>query len=89
MAKFLDGYLHQDFRLEHRSPKAAAEAFAAAATRADVRAAADQLERFITSRAGRPKAEWQRALAAIGGAWRPASLESLNGVLEVLQASSA
>lgn len=77
LARFLDGYLHQDFRAEHRTARAAATAFVRDATDAEVRRVAFELDRFMAAIAERPWDERRDALSRVGGAWRPATVAEL------------
>ncbi len=85
LARFLDGYLHQDFRIEHRSAAGAARAFARVASEREQRDVVRQLRRFIDSADEKSPAEWQHALTGIGGAWRPDSLDDLRALLPILR----
>lgn len=81
LGRFLDGYLHQDYRLEHESPVEAARAFRRDATAAQEARVAAELERFLAAAAEWPEERWQRALVRIGGAWRPEALDDLRALL--------
>ena len=84
LARFLDGYYHQDFRVEHASPAAAARAFVA---KADDGHRLDVLREFRKLReamVGETPARWQRRLESVGGAWRPATLGAIDEVIAVL-----
>ena len=81
----LDGYFHQDFRVEHGTHEAAARAFAGEASPAERAAAREALEAFIAWAEKVPRDRWQDALGAAGGSWRPRSLGPLREVLEQLR----
>ena len=85
LARFLDGYLHQDFRDGYGSARAAAETFLDEATvpeRRRIRAETRVLRRALE---GRPLAEWRDALLEIGGAWWPQSMREVERVLAILE----
>lgn len=85
LRRFLDGYLHQDFALEHGDSRGAARAFIRDAGPADVAKLATELARFLGHARARPEREWRAALGALGGAWRPAGLAALEALLGELR----
>ncbi|MFN8618066.1 MAG: contact-dependent growth inhibition system immunity protein [Dehalococcoidia bacterium] len=79
LSLMLDGYFHEDFRAEYGGHEGAARAFvrdASGEERSESAAALDQLLAWATDV---PRARWQEALGAAGGAWRPRSLAPLRG----------
>ncbi|HMS58337.1 MAG TPA: contact-dependent growth inhibition system immunity protein [Tepidiformaceae bacterium] len=87
LANFLDGYFHQDFRSLYGSAEEAAREFTRDADfglRADVDAEFRAFRRILVAMR---EDEWRDALARIGGAWRPVSLQAIDAVLDVLEAS--
>lgn len=88
LALLLDGYFHEDFRAEHGDHEGAARTFARDASGEERAEARASLERFLQWAAGVRREEWQGALGAAGGAWRPRSLGPLREVLAVLAADS-
>ncbi|MCA9831167.1 MAG: hypothetical protein R3B97_04210 [Dehalococcoidia bacterium] len=71
LRRLLDGYLHQDLRLEYGSAEAAAAAFARDATAAERAWARAALLRFAAWADGLDEDTWRPAWRAQGGAWRP------------------
>jgi len=86
LSLLLDGYFHEDFRAEHGSHESAARAFRGEASGQELHSAAASLVEFIAWAETVPVDEWQDALGALGGSWRPRSLGPLRDVLEVLGA---
>lgn len=84
LALLLDGYFHEDFRLEHGDHEGAARAFVRDASPAEREEARAAMERFIDWTRTVSKHEWQHALSGAGGAWRPRSLAPLRDVLAIL-----
>ncbi len=79
LRRFLIGYLHQDFALEHGSAEGGARAYAAAARPAERRRAAAQLRRVIEESDGLEPL--RAALSRLGCGWRPPDLEAVRAVL--------
>ncbi|MGE0570543.1 MAG: contact-dependent growth inhibition system immunity protein [Dehalococcoidia bacterium] len=86
LQRFLDGYLHQDFRLEYESPAAAAAAFASDSSPAEQEWARQALQRFATWAAQVEEEAWRAAWKAQGGAWRPSGPASIRAVADALEA---
>ena len=87
LALLLDGYFHEDFRALYGSPPEAALEFTRDADfglRADVDAEFRAVRRILAF-LGEPA--WIDILPGIGGAWRPRSLDDIDAVLDVLEAS--
>lgn len=87
LARFLDGYFHQDFAIEHGDPVGAARAFVRDASPAERASAARDLTRFIEIASGQLAGEWRSQLGGLGGAWHPRSLGVLRTVLAILNGS--
>ena len=87
LQRFLDGYLHQDFRLEYESPRAAAAAFASDSSPNEQRWAWHALRRFADW-AGQVEDEeaWRAAWKTQGGAWRPADPAAIRALANALEA---
>jgi hypothetical protein len=80
----LDGYFHEEFRVEYGGHEGAARAFLRDAS-ADERAeAALALKEFLAWAEEAERPLWQTALRSAGGAWRPRSLEPLREVFAIL-----
>ena len=88
LAVLLDGYLHQDFRVEYGGHEGAARAFVRDASDEERAAAASALKGFLAWAEEAERPLWQAALRAAGGAWRPRSLEPLREVLAILGGGS-
>jgi CdiI immunity protein len=88
LARFLDGYLHQDFRVEYGSAPGAARAYAAVAKPVERARTAKELSRFIESAEGEQPDDWRAMLARIGGAWRPQSLRAVQELQAILAGGS-
>lgn len=86
LQRFLDGYLHQDFRLEHGDAVAAARAFAGDASEAERRWARAALDRFTEWARTVDEAAWRAEWKTLGGAWRPADLGAIRAVSDALGA---
>ena len=80
LTRFLDGYLHQDFKLEHRTARAATTAFIRDATDPEVARVADEFDRFMEATASHPWSERRDGLSRLGGAWRPATVAELAAI---------
>lgn len=85
LARFLDGYFHQDFRVEHGSAARAAAAFVQDASETERAAVERELTRLRSAIDGTPAEEWRAIIERIGGSWRPASLASIDRVIAVLR----
>ena len=88
LARFLDGYLHQDFKLEHRTARAATTAFIRDATDREVASVASELDRFMEAVATHPWSERRDTVARVGGAWRPATIAELAAVQAALRTAA-
>lgn len=84
LALLLDGYFHQDFRIEHGDHESAARAFAREASAAERARATAALKRFLAWAETVPVDVWQEALTRAGGSWRPRSLRPIRQVLEIV-----
>lgn len=87
LARFLDGYLHQDFREEYGSAVGAAAAFTREAGFEERAAAAADLRAVRRHMGGLAGDGWRRVLPRVGGAWSPAALAQVDDVLDVLESS--
>ncbi|MEP6871530.1 MAG: contact-dependent growth inhibition system immunity protein [Anaerolineaceae bacterium] len=85
LARFLDGYLHQDFRLAHRTARAATTAFIRDATDHEVARVANEFDRFMEAIASHSWSERRDVLSRIGGAWRPATVPELAAIQAALR----
>lgn len=77
LAAFLSGYLHQDFMIVHRTPADALQAYLREADDAQRTALREEWRAFAAAIEGLGWREVRDSLAALGGAWRPASRAAL------------
>lgn len=89
LGDFLDGYLHQDFRSEHRDALGAARAYARAASETERKRVAADLRRWLTNSRGKLASEWRADLGSIGGAWQAPSLAAIEMLLGIIAPESA
>jgi len=80
----LDGYFHQDFRMEYGNHEGAARVFSADASPEERMEAGAALAAFLAWAEGVTRAEWQAALSRAGGAWRPRSLGPIREVAAIV-----
>lgn len=85
LGRFLDGYLHQDFRTEHRTATAAATAFTRDASARELEDLIREFTRLREAITGTKPAEWQATIERIGGAWRPPTLAAVDRVIAALR----
>lgn len=83
--KFLDGYLHEDFRAQYETHKGAARAFREEAAAEDVAAVLAELEAFLGWAETVPTRVWQAELTGLGGRWKPRSMGPLRGLVGALR----
>ena len=80
---FARGYLHEDFETEQGTPRAALEAFIAAATPAERRSLAREAARLDRRIAGWPVARVRDLLRdELGCAWWPARAREVRALLD-------
>jgi len=80
---FARGSLHEDFEADHGTPRAALEAFLAAATSAERRALAREAARLDRRIAGWPVARVRDLLRdELGCAWWPARASEVRALLD-------
>ena len=84
LGQFLDGYLHEDFRAEYATHKAAARGYRAEASQEEVAAVREELQAFIAWAETVPTHEWQALFVTLGGRWKPRSLGPLRGMVSAL-----
>ena len=84
LGDYLPGYLHQDFGAEYGTPAEAVKAFVDDASGDEIEQVSEEWGALRALFAGRPIAEIQAALTALGCAWRPESEEELKSVDEIL-----
>ena len=84
LATFLNRYLGEAALAQHGGAEDAARAFASVARPGQLDRVARQLMRFHERALQMDEAEWRAALAALGGAWQPASLDALGDIASLL-----
>ena len=81
----LDGYLHQDFVVEHGTAGRAVEAWRADASPQEARAAASEWRSFLNVTAGMDVATRAQVLRELaGGAWAPITVADFDAVSALL-----
>jgi len=73
LRQFFEGYLHQDFIQEHRSPARALRAFEADASAAELRRFRAEANRLLARVDSYELEEVRELLAKLGSAWTPRS----------------
>ena len=82
LSTFLRGYLHEDWTLDYESPAEARDAFLQDASADERRGFAAECEAFHARTASLSLDEVREVLdAALGGHWRPESLDEVRAVL--------
>jgi hypothetical protein len=84
LAMFLNRYLSEAALAQSGSVEDAARAFASAARPGQLDRVARQLTRFHERAVEMEEAEWRAALASLGGAWQPSSVDALSGIASLL-----
>jgi hypothetical protein len=73
LRQFFEGYLHEDFVQEHRSPAGALRAFEADASAAELRRFRAEAKRLLARVDSYELDEVRELLARLGSAWAPRS----------------
>lgn len=87
LGRFLDRYLHRDFRTLYETQNGAARQFRSEARTEEVDKVLAELEQFLAWAETVPTREWQVALAVLGGSWRPRTLGPLRAMTSALRGS--
>lgn len=82
---FLDGYLHQDFTLDHKTPGAALRAFMSDASAQERDALRQDWRAFLNACDGVSWRDLRAAFSHLGGAWQPGSRSALLALFEALK----
>ena len=83
LAAFLQGYLHQDFLVDHKTPLGALAAFRREAAPEEVTELKSEIERFLEGSRILPFATVQRIFTGeLHSGWMPQSREDLVRLLE-------
>jgi hypothetical protein len=86
LAAFLQGYLHQDFREEHKTPKAALKAYCRAAAPGEIKRLRAESARFLRESKAWPFSAVQETLRrAFHCGWLPRRRADLIRLLAVLE----
>ena len=73
LRQFFEGYLHEDFVQEHRSPEGALRAFEAEASPAELRRFRAEARRLLARVEAEELDEIRELLAKLGARWAPRS----------------
>ncbi len=85
LGRFLDRYLHRDFRTLYETHNGAARVFRSEARTEEVATVLAELEQFLAWAETVPTREWQTRLTGLGGAWRPRTLGPLRAMTGALR----
>jgi hypothetical protein len=81
LSAFLDGYLHQDFALDHETPARALQAFLSECGTDAREGFKRDWQVFAAAIEGMAWHEVRRVFAALGGAWAPATRADLDALV--------
>ncbi len=81
LRRVFEGYLHEDFLLQHATAAAAIQAFHADASAAEQRRFRDEARRFLAATSALDFTQVQRLVARLGSRWTPDSREELETAL--------
>ena len=87
LAEFFAGYLHEDYREEYASVKAAAAGFLAEADAEERESIYEEWQRLQRQLEGTPFEERKTAARALGAAWEPRDLAEWRDLGEILSAA--
>jgi hypothetical protein len=89
LREFFPAYLHQDFAEEYGSAVGAVESFVDDASGDEILQVKEEWKMFRSAMRGLPFEELQRALGALGSAWRPAKEQDLEELDRTLSRAEA
>lgn len=81
LRQFFEGYLHEDFVQEHRSPAGALRAFEADASAAELRRFRAEAKRLLARVESEDLDDMRELLAALGSRWAPRSRAAVRKLL--------
>ncbi len=81
LRRVFEGYLHEDFLVEHGSAAAAVRAFTADASPSERRLFRDEARRFLAATSALEFGQVQRLVARLGSRWVPDSRAELEALL--------
>ena len=81
LRQFFEGYLHEDFVQEHRSPEGALRAFEADASAAELRRFRAEAKRLLARVESEELDAIRDLLAKLGSAWTPRSRAAVTKLL--------
>lgn len=87
LRRVFEGYLHEDFLVEHGGAAAAVRAFHADASAAERRMFRDETRRFLAATSALDFAQVQSLVARLGSRWVPASRADLENALDTSSGS--
>ena len=77
LRQFFEGYLHEDFVLEHRSPERALRAFESDASPAELRRFRAEAKRLLARVESEELDDIRELLAKLGSRWAPRSRKAV------------
>ena len=89
LRQFFEGYLHEDFVQEHKSPEGALRAFEADASAAELRRFRAEAKRLLARVESEELSTIRDLLAKLGAAWTPRSRAAVAKLLAAAAGSSA
>ena len=88
LRQFFEGYLHEDFVQEHRSPAGALRAFEADASAAELRRFRAEAKRLLARVESQELDEIREMLGKLGSAWTPPSRAAVTKLLTPAEQST-
>ena len=89
LRQFFEGYLHEDFVQEHRTPAGALRAFEADASAAELRRFRAEARRLLARVESEELDAIRDLLATLGSSWAPRSRPALTKLLTAATSESA
>jgi hypothetical protein len=89
LRQFFEGYLHEDFVQEHRSPAGALRAFEADASAAELRRFRAEAKRLLALVESAELHDIRELLAKLGSAWAPRSRADVTKLLAAAAGGSS
>ena len=87
LRRVFEGYLHEDFLVEHGSAAAAVKAFDADASAVERRMFRDEARRFLAATSALEFSQVQRIVTRLGSRWIPDSRADLENALDTSSGS--
>ena len=89
LRQFFEGYLHEDFVQEHKSPEGALRAFEADASAAELRRFRAEAKQMLARMESEELADIRDLLAKMGAAWAPRSRAAVAKLLTAAAGGSS